>query len=61
MACHDPHSSRYRYLLLAESDSFCTQCHDPQSIARVSAHAGAADTCTTCHDAHMSDKKYLLR
>ncbi len=60
-ACHDPHSSQYRYLLVSESDSFCSHCHDRQSIAGVGAHAGGEEQCTLCHDAHMSDKKYLLR
>ncbi len=60
-ACHDPHSSQYRYLLISESDSFCFYCHDPQLVAKVSAHTGVEAQCTTCHDAHMSNKKYLLK
>jgi predicted CXXCH cytochrome family protein len=60
-ACHDPHSSKYRYFLLSESDSFCLRCHDRQAIDRIGAHAGVGDECMSCHDAHMSDKKYLLR
>lgn len=60
-ACHDPHSSQYRYLLVSESDSFCFYCHDRQTVARVGAHRGVQEQCTTCHDAHMSDKKYLLK
>ena len=61
LACHDPHSSQYRYLLVAESDDFCLRCHDKGAIAKNGAHAGIEAECTTCHDAHMSDKRYLLK
>lgn len=61
LACHDPHSSQYRYLLVSESDSFCFHCHDRQTVARIGAHGGIEEQCTACHNPHMSDKKYLLR
>lgn len=61
VACHDPHSSQYRYLLVSESDSFCFRCHEPQLVARNPVHAGVGEQCTQCHDAHMSDNEYLLR
>jgi predicted CXXCH cytochrome family protein len=61
LACHDPHSSQYRYFLLSESDSFCFRCHEPQVVARVAAHTNVGEQCTRCHDPHMSDNKYLLR
>jgi len=61
LACHDPHSSQYRYFLLSESDSFCFRCHDEQSVARNPAHRDVGEQCTTCHDPHMSNKRFLLR
>jgi predicted CXXCH cytochrome family protein len=61
LACHDPHSSRYRYLLVSESDDFCLRCHDLAAISRNAAHEGNPASCTSCHDAHLSDKKYLLK
>lgn len=61
LACHDPHSSQYRYFLLSESDSFCFRCHESGALERIPAHANAGEECTGCHDPHMSDKKYLLR
>lgn len=61
IACHDPHSSRYRYMLLSRSDGFCLHCHRREDIARNPVHAGVGETCTTCHDAHMSNEKYLLK
>jgi predicted CXXCH cytochrome family protein len=61
MACHQPHTSPYRYLLVSASDSFCLRCHDRAGLVRIEGHLGEADNCTSCHDAHMSDKRYLLR
>ncbi len=61
LSCHDPHSSRYRYLLVSEPEAFCLQCHDKQAVSRVAAHAGVEQACTDCHDAHMSDNRYLLK
>lgn len=61
LACHDPHGSRYRYLLIAEADDFCLRCHDRRTVAKNAAHTGVDAPCTSCHDPHMSDRKYLLR
>jgi predicted CXXCH cytochrome family protein len=57
-ACHEPHSSPYRYLLVSESELFCFHCHDRE---RLRGHAGDEPKCTSCHDAHMSAKKFLLK
>jgi predicted CXXCH cytochrome family protein len=61
LVCHDPHSSPYRPLLVSQSDSFCFQCHDRNDISNSPEHANLEETCTTCHDAHMSNRKYLLK
>jgi predicted CXXCH cytochrome family protein len=60
-ACHDPHSSQYRYLLVSESDTFCFHCHQPDVVAKSEVHGDIEGECTVCHDAHMSDQQYLLR
>jgi len=59
--CHEPHSSRYPYLLVAETELFCFQCHDEKAVRAGEAHQGATEKCTTCHDAHMSDNRFLLK
>lgn len=59
--CHDPHSSRYKFLLVSESESFCFYCHDEKAIMKNEAHKGNVMKCTSCHDAHMSDNRYLLK
>ena len=40
LSCHDPHGSRYRYLLVSESSNFCLYCHDRQALDKNRAHAG---------------------
>jgi len=61
LVCHDPHSSRYRYLLVSESDNFCFRCHDRGSMEKIEGHGDPEANCTLCHDAHGSDTKYLLK
>ncbi len=60
--CHDPHSSRYQYLLVSESDTFCFHCHEEKAVWQTEAHADIdGQPCTTCHDPHQSDDPALLR
>jgi predicted CXXCH cytochrome family protein len=61
LQCHDPHGSRYRYLLVSDSESFCLRCHDREALEGTGTHAGSQEPCTACHDAHMSDNEYLLK
>lgn len=61
LVCHDPHASRYPHLLVSESGEFCVRCHDRRDLDGVGAHAAVEAQCTDCHEAHMSDKLYLLR
>jgi len=61
LVCHDPHSSRYPYLLVSDSGSFCLGCHDRETVARIEGHGEPNENCTTCHEAHGSDVKYLLK
>ena len=59
--CHDPHGSSFPYLLVSEARIFCLRCHSEKDIAKNEAHKGVTEECTECHDAHTSDKVYLLR
>ena len=61
LTCHDPHQSQYRFLLVSDSATFCLRCHQRASLRRVDGHEEDGRTCTECHEAHMSDRPYLLR
>ena len=67
LVCHDPHRSANRFLLVSASDGFCLGCHDRAALSVIGgatgedSHAGDDADCTDCHEAHMSDRKYLLR
>lgn len=59
--CHDPHRSPNAFLLTSDSGAFCLSCHERGSLRVVDGHDRLDAACTTCHEAHMSDRKYLLR
>lgn len=61
LVCHDPHQSRYPYMLVAESKTFCLRCHERNALRRIAGHEEADRACTACHEAHMSDRRFLLR
>jgi len=58
--CHDPHGSKYPFLLVSEPKESCLQCHDANAIAKKEVHRRTEAQCTACHDAHSSDREYLL-
>ena len=59
--CHQPHLSRYSYLLVSEPKEFCLYCHKAADVFSNPVHKTAEAQCTGCHDAHGSDKAYLLK
>lgn len=58
--CHDPHGSRFPFLLVSEPKEFCFRCHDANAIEKKEVHRRTEAQCTSCHDAHSSDREYLL-
>jgi len=58
--CHDPHSSSNPYLLLAPPRKMCFYCHNPEDVAKNTAHADDQAPCTQCHNPH-ADTRYFLR
>ena len=61
LTCHDPHVSRTKFLLTADSvDALCAKCHDVP-LKKHAHEPFAAGQCTVCHQAHQADNKELLR
>jgi len=62
LKCHDPHGSAYPYFLAAAPATFCLRCHEKKEVFRNKAHDGIdGEQCTVCHDAHSSNKEFLLK
>jgi len=74
--CHAGHSSPYPHLLVRPSRDLCLSCHDQplaatdgREITSIQAHAGSVhaihdpdqQACVTCHLAHASGERRLLR
>ena len=60
-ACHNPHQSLRRYMLLrADNRELCGSCHDLATLTPVHFEDPQQD-CISCHNAHVSTKSQLLR
>lgn len=59
--CHDPHVSKTKFLLKADSsEAMCLSCHDTP-LKRFAHDPFAKGECTLCHQPHEGDNKMLLR
>jgi predicted CXXCH cytochrome family protein len=62
--CHNPHASKYQYMLVESVPNLCLQCHEPLPSGETpkSVHAPVeAGECDSCHNPHASANKPLLR
>jgi len=66
--CHNPHQSRYRFMLREKPGrKLCLSCHgsdEDDEFAheeRGSSIARDDGNCLSCHDPHMSDRRFLVR
>jgi predicted CXXCH cytochrome family protein len=60
-ACHRPHKSKHAFLLVRPAAEICAECHDEDTFEALGEHrAEQGDDCLGCHDAHASDREYLL-
>ena len=58
--CHDPHRSRFPFLLKKAVPELCLQCH--QSLETVENHTSSSyEACLDCHSGHASVSKHLLK
>jgi len=63
-ACHSPHTSDYKSLLVSNQKALCLTCHDAigKEIDAKSHHKPAANgECTSCHAPHSAPQAKLLK
>jgi predicted CXXCH cytochrome family protein len=62
VACHDPHESDIKPLLVKKDDELCVGCHvDVQeSLKKAHVHPALQGGCTSCHNPHGSQHPHLL-
>ncbi|MBI5540052.1 MAG: hypothetical protein HY951_08340 [Bacteroidia bacterium] len=61
-ACHNPHMSDYKKLVLREGQQLCYYCHDSKDVLKNEAHADLGETnCTECHNPHGGEDKYIFK
>jgi predicted CXXCH cytochrome family protein len=62
LACHDPHVSLNRKLLVKTGTALCASCHfgHVQAAGAKGGHAPAAEDCLTCHRPHGAPRPSLL-
>lgn len=61
MSCHQPHTSRTKFLLKADNiEQTCAKCHNIP-LRKFAHEPFLKGECTVCHQPHQSDNKKLLR
>lgn len=65
IACHFPHASANKHLLIAPKDKgkLCFECHDTvqEQMGRKVLHDPVAEDCNNCHEPHSADSQYQLK
>lgn len=59
-ACHNPHQSDFRKILLKDVPDLCYNCHEESKFKGKSGHT-AVGMCTGCHSPHSSNSDKLLK
>ena len=60
LACHNPHQSEQKHLLLRKGKALCGECHDDVAKGKVKHAPAEAGECLACHGPHASEQKFLL-
>ena len=62
LACHSPHQSDFKGLLIKPDPAVCLECHDEADLVKVKGHNKRADlACLPCHQPHAGPKKHRLK
>jgi predicted CXXCH cytochrome family protein len=61
--CHDPHSSEFAPLLIAEKATLCFECHKADKLKHGKfAHSPFEESkCLSCHEAHNAENAPILK
>jgi len=61
-ACHDPHTSSHKNLLISDVSALCRSCHQQvvPDKARSVHQVVVEGNCQTCHNSHGSENSFLL-
>jgi predicted CXXCH cytochrome family protein len=61
-ACHNPHLSKNKGLMIRSDRDICLFCHESSVVMKSEAHTDITDTkCTECHNPHGGEDRYVLR
>ena len=63
LACHLPHNSNHKALLIEDPDKICATCHQESRLAAAMHDRFTAKiiSCGECHDPHSGDARYFLK
>ncbi len=63
LACHLPHSSNHKALLIEDPDLICATCHQENRLAAAMHDRFTVKviSCGECHDPHSGDARYFLK
>ncbi len=64
IACHRPHASKHKHLLIASpaKGELCFRCHQDRKdeFSMKFVHKPVSENCNNCHDPHSSDNQFQL-
>jgi len=63
LACHLPHSSNHKSLLIEDPNQICATCHQENRLAAAMHDRFIVKviSCGECHDPHSGDARYFLK
>lgn len=63
LACHEPHTSRYKSLLKADKNQICSVCHREKRLS-IALHDKVSERqiyCSDCHDPHYGNASNFMK
>jgi len=61
-ACHHPHQSSNKHLLIIEIEKLCVHCHEPGDVSKNPSHKDLGNVnCVSCHNSHGGETFDMLK